>query len=231
MTTETTEITFKPEADHAQDKGTNTQMSEALAPKPEASSKLLPHRTVPIPAETPPAQPSVGDLERWLQGEEVPEIGALFARLDFARLDWARLEVAAVQAANPVGSASPEPAPARRAPAGSRRGLPEDLKFHRLPEIGDLRVLYKNHEVSRRRVNALHFGWRELGGKRPAEWTVVELLQVLRRDALAAGRQADPADLLSAARDVWRTLEPPRGQERLEELGKALAQLRMDSGA
>jgi hypothetical protein len=60
---------------------------------------------------------------------------------------------------------------------------------------------------------------------------VDELLQVLRRDALAAGRQADPVDLLTAVRDVWRTLEPPQGQERLEELGKALAGLRTDAGA
>lgn len=215
MTTETTEITYKPEADHAED----TQMAEAPAPKPEASSKLLPHQQATAAPQT--SQTSRGDLERWLQGEEVPGIGALFARLDFARL-----EVAASQAAP-----SPEPGPAKRAAAGSRRGLPQDLKFERLPEIGELRVLYKNHEVSRRRVNALHFAWRELGGKRPAEWTVAELLQVLRRDALAAGRQADPADLLTAARDVWRTLEPPRGQERLEELGRALARLRADAGA
>ena len=202
--TETTAITYQPEADHAQDPATAPPVAAAL--KPAAGAEGSP--------------PSPGHLERWLQGEEVPEIGALFARLDFARLEAAAVSV-------PV----PEPTTPRRAPAVSRRGLPEDLKFHRLPEIGALRVLYKNQEVSRRRVNALHFGWRELGGKRPAEWTVAELLQVLRRDALAAGRQADPADLLTAARDVWRTLEPPQGRERLEELGRALKRLRTDAGA
>lgn len=211
---ETTEITFKPEADHLED----TQMAEAPAPKPEAASKLPP-KQIPIPglAGLSPGGPlpSEADLARWLQGEDVPTLASLLARLEFSL----------------AAPAASETAPQRRAPAGHRRGLPDDLKFHRLPEVGDLRVFYKNHEVARRRTEALLFGWRELGGKRPAEWSVDDLLQVLRR----GGRQVDPVDLLTAARDVWRGLDPqvPQegGNERIEALGRALARLRTDAGA
>lgn len=213
QTTETTEITFKPEADHRED----TQMAEAPAPKPEAASKLPP-KQIPIPGlsghNLGGPLPSEADLARWLQGEDVPLAGLL-----------ARLEM------SPALQAGPETSPQRRAPAGHRRGLPDDLKFHRLPEVGDLRVFYKNHEVARRRSEALLFGWRELGGKRPAEWTVDDLFQVLSR----GGHQVDPADLLAAARDIWRGLDPrsPQGggQERIEALGRALARLRTDAGA
>jgi hypothetical protein len=208
QTTETTEITFKPEADHRED----TQMAEAPAPRPEASGQLPP-KQIPIPGLTPASPlPSEADLARWLQGEDVPTLAGLLARLEFS-------------------PAAPETSAQRRAPAGHRRGLPDDLKFHRLPEVGDLRVFYKNQEVARRRTEALLFGWRELGGKRPAEWTVDDLLQVVRR----GGRQMDPVDLLAAARDVWRGLDPqsPQGEgpERIEALGRALARLRADAGA
>lgn len=205
---QTTEITFKPEADHLED----TQMAEAPAPKPEAAGELPP-KQIPIPGLAQAGSlPSEADLARWLQGEDVPSLASLLAHLDLS----------------PAAPAAPEP-PQRR--AGHRRGLPEDLKFHRLPEVGDLRVFYKNHEVAQRRTEALLFGWRELGGKRPTEWTVDDVLQVLRR----GGRQVDPADLLAAARDVWRGLDPQspqgRGNDRIEALGRTLARLRADAGA
>src|SRR6202035_2608944 len=104
----------------------------------------------------------------------------------------------------------------------------DDLAFDRLPEVGGLRVRYKNQELARRRIRPLRMGWRELAGRRPAMWNVSDLFAAMRR-LLEHGEKVEWADLLSAIRDVWRDLELPHGKEQLEVLWACLALIRKNT--
>ncbi len=84
---------------------------------------------------------------------------------------------------------------------------------------------YKNQELSRLRVHQLRFGWRELGGKRPALWSVPDLFAAMRR-ILDKKLPVDWTELLTAQRDVWRDLTLPFGREQLEILWACLVQMR-----
>ena len=101
------------------------------------------------------------------------------------------------------------------------RAVDED-EFDHLPEIGRLRVRYKDRELSRRRVESLRVAWRELRGKRPNLWTVPDLLAAMRR-IIEKKEAVDFHDLLSATRDIWDGMTIPFGQEQKEILWAVVA--------
>jgi len=189
-------------------------MSEPVEP----TSAPAPPPAARPPAATPPAAPvrplpSQEDIADWIDGAEVPLIGAPFEGLTMARFDALVMQV------------RKEEAIPQHWQAISDREVPDDLAFERLPEVGALRVRYKNQELSRRRIAPLRLAWRELAGRRPAMWTVADLLAAMRR-LYEHDAKVDWTDLLTAIRDVWRDLELPHGREQLEVLWTCLAVIR-----
>ena len=193
--TEPTEVSFKPEA-------------PAQPPKPDKS----PGVAAP-PAAAATALPSPEEIGEWIHGAETPKIGALFAGLPVAKFDVLVLQVRKEELIPQHWQVLSDHTP------------PDDLEFERLAEVGRLRVRYKDQELSRRRLHHLRFGWRELGGKRPALWSVPDLFAAMRR-IIEKKHPVDWNDLLSAQRDVWRDLKLPFGREQLEILWACLVQMR-----
>jgi hypothetical protein len=97
--------------------------------------------------------------------------------------------------------------------------------FEELPEVGRLRVHYRDHALARRRVDALLAGWRALRGKRPGLWEAADFYAAQRR-LLQQKSPVVPYDLLTALRDVWRTSTLPRGREQLLVMWHCLVQAR-----
>jgi hypothetical protein len=195
--TEPTEVSFKPEA-------------PAEPPKPDKS----PGKPTPAPAAAAARSlPSPEEIAEWIHGAELPTLGALFEGLPVAKFDALVLQI------------RKEELIPQHWQVISHRGELDDLEFERLPEVGRLRVRYKNQELSRRRVHQLLYGWRELAGRRPAMWTVPDLLAAMRR-IIERGHPVDWTDFLTAQRDVWRDLELPHGREQLEILWNCLVQVR-----
>ena len=193
--TEPTEVSFKPEA-------------PAQPPKPDKS----PGATAP-PAAPARALPSPEDIGEWIHGAEMPTLAALFEGLPIAKFDVLVLQVRKEELIPQHWQVLSDHTP------------PDDLEFERLAEVGRLRVRYKDQELSRRRLQHLRAGWRELGGKRPALWTVPDLFAAMRR-IIENKRPVDWNDLLTAQRDVWRDLKLPFGREQLEILWACLVQMR-----
>jgi hypothetical protein len=179
----------------------------AAAPAPAAAARPA------APAAPARPLPSEDDVAEWIQGAEVPLLGALFEGVNVARFDILVMQI------------RKEELVPQHWQVISDRTLPSDLEFERLPEIGGLRVRYKNQELSRRRVAGLRAAWRELAGKRPAMWTVPDLLAGIRR-LLERKQAVDLYDLLTASRDVWRDLNLPHGREQLEILWACMVQIR-----
>ncbi|MGH9361787.1 MAG: hypothetical protein ACRD2T_07700, partial [Thermoanaerobaculia bacterium] len=163
-----------------------------------------------VPARPLPAPEEIGD---WIAGEDLPVLANLFAGLNVARFDALMMQV------------RKEELLPQHWQVISVLEAPDDLVFERLPEVGGLRVRYKDQALARRRIENLRLAWRELRGRRPALWTVADLFTAMRR-ILERGRQVDWHELLSAIRDVWRGLELPHGREQLEVLWACLVQVR-----
>jgi hypothetical protein len=207
--TEPTDLTFKPEASTSPADAA-TIRTEA-APRPAAAPAAAKAAAPPAPPARP--LPSPEDIAAWIHGDDVPLLGALFEGLNVTRFDalvmQVRKEELVPQHWQVLSSHTP----------------PDDLEFHRLAEVGRLRVRYKNQELARRRLDQLIVGWRELGGRRPALWTVPDLFAAMRR-IIDKKRPVDWHELLSAIRDVWRDHELPHGKEQLEVLWACLVLIR-----
>jgi hypothetical protein len=156
-------------------------------PTPPAAPSAAP--PVPKPPAPPPRPlPSEDDVARWAQGEEVPLLGALFAILDLAKFD---LLVTQIRKRGAAASALATARPSRGAGGRSSRCC----------RRSNLRVHYRDHELARRRVDALRAGWRALRGKRPGLWEAADFYAAYRR--LLQQRESVAAyDLLTALRDV-----------------------------
>jgi hypothetical protein len=194
-----------------------TATPEAPAPvsKPPAAPPAKPTAAA-APTAPPRPLPSQEDIADWIDGRDVPLLGALFEGLNVARFDALVMQV------------RKEELIPQHWQAISDRAVPDDLTFERLPEVGALRVRYKNQELSRRRIAPLRLAWRELAGRRPAVWTVADLFAAMRR-LYEHNAKVDWTDLLTAVRDVWRGLELPIGREQLEVLWSCLALIRKNT--
>src|SRR6185295_11441754 len=183
----------------------------------EVSSK--PEAPPPPPKPAPPAAaparalPSPEEIGEWIHGAEVATIGALFEGLAVAKFDVLVMQVRKEELIPQHWQVLSDHTP------------PDDLAFERLSEVGRLRVRYKDQELSRRRLQQLRYGWRELGGLRPAMWNVSDLFAAMRR-VIEKKRPVDWNDFLSAQRDVWRDLALPFGREQIEILWACLVQMR-----
>jgi hypothetical protein len=179
--------------------------------KPEAPAQ--PPKPAAAPAAPPRALPSPEDISEWIHGAELPTLAALFDGLPVAKFDVLVLQVRKEELIPQHWQVLTGPMPQ------------DDLVFERLPEIGRLRVRYKDQELARRRVAQLIWGWRELRGKRPALWTVSDLFAAMRR-IIEKKHPVSWNDFLAAQRDVWRDLTLPFGREQLEVLWACLVQMR-----
>jgi hypothetical protein len=205
-------------------------MSEPVEPTftPEAPTPAPPKPAAPAPAAAPvaakpaapaapaaPARalPSQEDIAAWIEGVDNPLVGVLFEGLNVARFDALIMQV------------RKEELIPQHWQVISDRNVPGDLEFDRLPEVGALRVRYKNQELSRRRLAPLRLAWRELAGRRPGIWTVADLFAAIRR-IYEHNHKVDWNDLLAAARDLWRDRDLPHGREQLDVLWSCLAQIR-----
>jgi len=204
---EPTDVTFKPEAPAAQ---TDTDAAKAAALAKAAAAKAAAAAAPPRPL------PTEEDISAWIHGAEVPLVAALFEGIDLKRFDTL------------VAQIRKEELVPQHWQVLSNHTPPDDLVFDRLPEVGGLRVRYKDQELARRRIHHLRFGWIELGGRRPAMWTVADLLAAMRR-IYEKNRPVSWNDFLSAARDIWRDSDLPFGREQLEVLWACLALVRKNT--
>jgi hypothetical protein len=179
----------------------------APAAKPQPAPRPAP------PAAPPRPLPDEAAIAAWVAGEEVPLVGALFEQLDLAKFDILTAQVR-----------KEELLPQHWQPI-TLRGAPPPEEFERLPEVGRLRVRYKDQELARRRLAALRVAWEELRGKRPALFEAADLFAAFRR-ILQHKREVVPYDLLTAVRDVWRDLDLPRGGEQIAIFWNCLVQVR-----
>lgn len=164
---------------------------------------------------TPPPLPDDSDLGRWLAGDEDATIDGIFWQLAPHRFD--RLIARLHQRGRLPHHQDPATGP-----------VPEPEVLHRLPEIDRLRRRYPRSGLASVRLHAIENGWRDLAGKRPALWTVGDLLVAVRR-AIHDGDRADPSALVAAARDIWRDLPLPHGERQLGLLLPCLEHLRDDA--
>jgi hypothetical protein len=195
---EPTDVTFKPEAPAA------------------AAPPVKPAKAAAPPAGPPRPLPTPEDIAGWIHGADAPLLGALFEGLNVTRFDALVMQVRKEELVPQHWQAIKDHTP------------PDDMEFNRLVEVGKLRVFYKNQELARRRLAQLIWGWRELGGRRPALWTVADLLAAMRR-IIDKARPVDWNDFLSAIRDIWRDHELPFGREQLEVLWACLVLIRKNT--
>jgi hypothetical protein len=196
---EPTEVTVQPEA--------------PAPPVTSEAAKPVPAKPAAAPAR---ALPSDEDIAAWIHGADVPVLGAVFEGLDVKRFDALMMQV------------RKEELVPQHWQVLTNHQAPDDLVFNRLPEVGQLRVLYKNQELSRRLLHHLRFGWMEMGGRRPAVWTVPDLFAAMRR-IYEKKHPVDWTDFLTAVRDVWRGSGLPFGQEQLEVLWACLVLIRKNT--
>lgn len=169
------------------------------------------------PAKAPGrALPSQEEIAAWIQGADLPTIGALVQGLPVARFDALVTQIRKEELLPQHWQVIAQTAP------------PDDEEFDRLPEVAKLRLRYRNQDLSRRRLENLRVAWRELRGKRSALWSVADLFAALRR-ILDRDLEVDATELLTAVRDVWRDLDLPFGQEQLHILWNCLALIRKNT--
>ncbi|HVG08923.1 MAG TPA: hypothetical protein VNM67_14560 [Thermoanaerobaculia bacterium] len=216
---ESTDVTFKPEAPATpvEAESVRTEVSPpAEAPSKPAVAKPAAAKAA-VPAGPPRALPSDEDIAAWIHGsDDVPTLGALFEEIDVKRFDALMMQV------------KKEELVPQHWQVLSSHAVPDDLVFNRLPEVGQLRVRYKNQELSRRRLQHLRFGWMEMGGRRPAIWTVPDLFAAMRR-IYEKKHPINWTEFLSAVRDVWRGSDLPFGQDQLEVLWACLVVVRKNT--
>lgn len=169
------------------------------------------------PAAAPPrALPSDADISAWIHGADVPTIGAVFEGIDVKRFDALVMQV------------RKEELVPQHWQVLSSHAAPDDSVYNQLPEVGRLRARYKDQELSRRRLDQLRFGWRELGGRRMALWTVPDMLAAMRR-IYDKKHPVNWTDFLTAVRDIWRDSDLPFGREQLEILWACLVLIRKNT--
>jgi hypothetical protein len=180
------------------------------------NASALPAGAPPAKPAPPPARalPDEGDLAAWVEGAEVPVVGALFEQLDLARFDLLVTQVR-----------KEELLPQHWQVIAARSTQLDDADFDRLAEVRRLERRLGEDALFRRRAGALCIGWRELGGKRPGLWEAADFFAAWRR-ILQHRRELRPYDLLTALRDVWRDHPLPRGREQLAILWSCLVQVR-----
>ncbi len=179
-------------------------MSDAETPVPAAEGAEA--APTPPPKPTPPVRvlPTQEEIADWYDGADCESIDNLFNNLVIMRFDILVMQI------------RKEELVPQHWQILENVEVDEEL-FDRLPEIGALRVLYKNQELARTRTEALRVAWRELRGKRPNLWTVPDLLAAMRR-IIDKKLEVDFHDLLSASRDIWANMTIPFGQEQREIL-------------
>jgi hypothetical protein len=209
---ETTDVTFKPEAPTTEPPATPAK----AAPDPEKVAAAKAAAAAKTAAGPPRALPSDEDIAAWIHGADVPTLGAVFEGIDVKRFDALVMQV------------RKEELVPQHWQVLSSHAVPDDLVFNRLPEVGRLRVRYKDQELSRRRLHNLRFAWMEMGGRRPAIWTVADLLAAMRR-IYEKKHPVDWTELLSAMRDIWRDSDLPFGREQLEILWASLVLIRKNT--
>ncbi len=192
--------------------------AEKPAPDPEkiAAAKAAPAAKAAAAAAPPRALPSDEDISAWIHGTDVPTLGTLFEGVDVKRLDTLVMQV------------RKEELIPQHWQVLSSHAVPEDIVFQRLPEVGGLRVRYKDQELARRRIHNLRYGWAELGGRRPAMWTVPDLFAAMRR-IYDKKHPVDWNDFLCAVRDIWRDSGLPFGKEQLEIFWACLVLIRKNT--
>lgn len=183
-------------------------MSDAEAPTPADGATEAAADTKPTPPPKPVAPPRVlpsqEEIADWYDGADCESIDNLFNNLVLMRFDALVMQIRK-QELVPQHWQILENAE-----------VDEDT-FDRLPEVGGLRVRYKDQELARTRIGAVRIAWRELRGKHPNLWTVPDLLAAMRR-IIEKKREVDFHDLLSAVRDIWAGMTIPFGQEQKEIL-------------
>jgi hypothetical protein len=184
--------------------------TENATPESEAPAKPA---TPPAAAAATPTLPSQEEIAAWIDGAQVDSIGNLFQGLELARFDALVLQI------------RKEELLPQHWQVIAGLGPPEDGEFDRLPEVGELRLRYRDQALSRQRVDNLRVAWRELRGKRPVLWTVSDLVAAMRR-IFQHDREVDFSHLLTAIRDVWQDLRLPHGREQLIVLWNCLALVR-----
>jgi hypothetical protein len=179
-------------------------MSEAETPVPAAEGAEA--APTPPPKPTPPARilPSQEEIADWYNGADCESIDNLFNNLAVMKLDILVMQI------------RKEELLPQHWQILENVEVDEEV-FDRLPEIGALRVHYKNQELARARTEALRVAWRELRGKRPNLWTVPDLLAAMRR-IIDKKFEVNFHDLLSATRDIWAGMSIPFGLEQREIL-------------
>jgi hypothetical protein len=216
---ETTDVTFKPEASTTEPPATPAKAApdpEKVAAAKAAAAAAAAKTAVAAAAGPPRALPSDEDIAAWIHGADVPTLGAVFEGIDVKRFDALVMQV------------RKEELVPQHWQVLSSHAVPDDLVFNRLPEVGRLRVRYKDQELSRRRLHNLRFAWMEMGGRRPAIWTVADLLAAMRR-IYEKKHPVDWTELLSAMRDIWRDSDLPFGREQLEILWACLVLIRKNT--
>lgn len=170
--------------------------SEQTGAKPKPTAK-------PKQAE-PRELPSQEEIADWYEGADCPSIDNLFNNLALMKFDALVMQIRKQELLPQHWQILPD-------------AEVDEEEFDRLPDVGRLRVRYKDQQVARRRLEALRIAWRELRGKRPNLWTVPDLLAAMRR-IIEKEIEVDFHELLSAQRDVWAELTIPFGREQREIL-------------
>ncbi len=184
--------------------------TEATAESP------APAAPAPKPAAAkPPARdlPSQDEIAAWIRGGDCPKLGALFD-LPLAKFDALRMQID-----------KQELLPQHWQPFPAGAAAPDAGAFERLPETGRLRLLYRDQELSRRRLEALKAAWIELRGKQSSVWKVADVFAAMRR-LIERKIAVDFTELLTAVRDVWAGMSVPAGREQLDQLWIVLAFVR-----
>ena len=187
-------------------------MSDSEGSMPAAGAADDNPKPPPKPPEPARVLPSPEEIADWYAGADCESIDNLFNNLVVMRFDALVMQIRKQELI----------------PQHWQILLPAEIDeeaFDRLPEIGRLRIHYKDQELARRRTEALRTAWRELRGKRPNEWTVPDLLAAMRR-IIDKKLSVDFHDLLSASRDIWADMSIPFGQEQKEILWSVLSFVR-----
>lgn len=188
-------------SDASEDPKTDSAAKAAVRPAAAAAKKPA--------APAARALPDLDGIARWAQGEEYPLVGALFEDLPLPKFDVLVMQIK-----------KDELLPQHWQVISSHQ-VPEGLRFDDLYEAGKLRLLYRDQELSRRRLGALEVAWEELRGKAPSLWTASDVFAAMRR-MIQRQRDVDFYDFLTAVRDVWSNLTIPHGKEQLEVLWACL---------
>ena len=177
--------------------------SENETPAPQKPAVEKPARELPSPEQ----------IGSWVAGEDLPTLSHLFDKPSVKLFDALVMQI------------RKEELLPQHWQVISQRQVPDNLEFHDLGEVSRLRNTYQDGKVVQDRLAALEAGWRELGGKQPALWTVADLFAILRR-IVDLNLDVNTHDLLSAARDTWAGMTLPHGQTQLDNLWAVLVFVR-----